>query len=163
MDDDIVYSAPLSKSDEELEKGFVTAIIDQPKLLDELAKQLVTLGLAIPGLYATVLKFIGGDDVVAKSAGLIIGAFVFWFIALVLSLFSLRPRKWTVDRSKLRSFALRMSRRWCLRRLASGGRAAMSCLKCRMTGDSVSLPTSFTTSGRTLSISAVTATSLKIT
>jgi hypothetical protein len=78
MDDDIVYSAPPSKSDEELEKGFVTAIIDQPKLLDELAKQLVTLGLAIPGLYATVLKFIGGDDAVAKSAGLIIGAFVFW-------------------------------------------------------------------------------------
>ena len=103
MDDDIVYSAPPSKSDEELEKGFVTAIIDQPKLLDELAKQLVTLGLAIPGLYATVLKFIGGDDAVAKSAGLIIGAFVFWFIALVLSLFSLRPRKWKVDRSKLRS------------------------------------------------------------
>ena len=103
MDDDIVYSAPPSKSDEELERGFVTAIIDQPKLLDELAKQLVTLGLAIPGLYATVLKFVGGDDAVAKSAGLIIGAFVFWFIALVLSLFSLRPRKWKVDRSKLRS------------------------------------------------------------
>ena len=36
---------PPSKSDEELEKGFVTAIIDQPKLLDELAKQLVTLNL----------------------------------------------------------------------------------------------------------------------
>ncbi len=46
MDDDIIYSAPPSKSDEELEKGFVTAIIDQPKLLDELAKQLVTLNLA---------------------------------------------------------------------------------------------------------------------
>ena len=103
MDDDIVYSAPPSKSDEELEKGFVTAIIEQPKLLDELAKQLVTLGLAIPGLYATVLKFIGGDAAVAKSSGLIIGAFVCWLIALALSLFSLRPRKWKVDRSKLRS------------------------------------------------------------
>ena len=101
MDDDIVYSAPPSKSDEELEKGFVTAIIDQPKLLDELAKQLVTLGLAIPGLYATVLKFIGGDDAVVKSSWLIIGAFACWFIALALSLFSLRPRKWKVDRSKL--------------------------------------------------------------
>ncbi|TLU88442.1 MAG: hypothetical protein FDX21_00070 [Chlorobium sp.] len=103
MDDDIIYSAPPSKSDEELEKGFVTAIIDQPKLLDELAKQLVTLGLAIPGLYATVLKFIGGDAAVAKSSGLIIGAFVCWFIVLALSLFSLTPRKWPVDRSKLRS------------------------------------------------------------
>jgi hypothetical protein len=50
MDDDIIYSAPPSKSDEELEKGFVTAIIDQPKLLDELAKQLVTVNLAIPGV-----------------------------------------------------------------------------------------------------------------
>ena len=70
MDDDIVYSAPPSKSDEELEKGFVTAIIDQPKLLDELAKQLVTLGLAIPGLYATVLKFMGGDYAVVESAPL---------------------------------------------------------------------------------------------
>jgi len=103
MDEDIVYSAPPSKSDEELEKGFVTAIIDQPKLLDELAKQMVTLNLAIPGLYATALKLIGGDDAVVNSAIMIGGAFVFWFIALVLSLVSLRPRKWTVDRSKLRS------------------------------------------------------------
>ena len=103
MDDDIVYSAPPSKSDEELEKGFVTAIIEQPKLLDELAKQLVTLGLAIPGLYATVLKFIGGDDAMAKSTGLIICAFACWFVALALSLVSLTPRKWKVDRSKLRS------------------------------------------------------------
>ena len=89
MDDDIVYSAPPSKSDEELEKGFVTAIIEQPKLLDELAKQLVTLGLAIPGLYATVLKFIGGDNAIVKSSRLIIGAFACWFIALALSLLSL--------------------------------------------------------------------------
>ncbi len=103
MDDDIVYSVPPSKSDEELEKGFVAAIIDQPKLLDELAKQLVTLNLAIPGLYATALKLIGGDDAVVNSAIMIIGAFVCWFIALALSLFSLRPRKWKVDRSKLRS------------------------------------------------------------
>ena len=103
MDDDIVYSAPPSKSDEELEKGFVTAIIDQPKLLDELAKQLVTLGLAIPGLYATVLKFIGGDDALVESAPMILGAFACWFVALALSLVSLTPRKWPVDRSKLRS------------------------------------------------------------
>ena len=63
----------------------------------------MTLGLAIPGLYATVLKFMGGDDAVVKSSGLIIAAFACWFIALALSLFSLRPRKWKVDRSKLRS------------------------------------------------------------
>ncbi len=103
MDDDILYSAPPSKLDEELEKGFITAIIDQPKLLDELAKQLVTLGLAIPGLYATVLKLIGGGDAVVESAPMIVGAFACWFIALVLSLASLTPRKWKVDRSKLRS------------------------------------------------------------
>ncbi len=103
MDDDIVYSAPPSKSDEELEKGFVTAIIDQPKLLDELAKQLVTLNLAIPGLYATALKLIGGDDAVVNSAIMIGGAFFCWFVALALSLVSLTSRQWPVDRSKLRS------------------------------------------------------------
>ncbi len=103
MDDDIVYSAPPSKSDEELEKGFVTAIIEQPKLLDELAKQLVTLNLAIPGLYATALKLIGGDDAVVNSAVMIGGAFFCWFVALALSLVSLTPRKWKVDRTKLRS------------------------------------------------------------
>ena len=102
MDEDIVYSSPPSKGDEELEKGFVTAIIDQPKLLDELAKQLVTLGLAIPGLYATVLKFIGGDAAVAKSTGLIVGAFLCWFFSLLLSLGSLTPRKWKVDQAILR-------------------------------------------------------------
>lgn len=102
MDNDIASSVPPSKSDEELAKGFVTAIIDQSKPLDELAKQLITLDLAIPGLYATVLKFISGDDAVAKSTALIVWAFVFWFVSLVLSLFSLTPRNWTVDQTILR-------------------------------------------------------------
>ena len=98
----VAQSAPPSKLDEELEKGFVQSVIEQPKLLDELAKQLVTLSLAIPGLYATVLKFVSGDAAVVCSVKLIAGAFICWFLAMLLSLGSLIHRKWKVDRTILR-------------------------------------------------------------
>ena len=73
MDADIVYSASPSKSDEELEKGFVTVIIEQPKLLDELAKQLVTLGLAgrprrLGAVVATCLQPLSGSAGGARSS-----------------------------------------------------------------------------------------------
>ena len=101
-DDEILDSAPISKSDEELEKGFVAAIVEQPKLMDELAKQLVALSLAIPGIYATALKLLAGDDAVASSLPCIIGAFVFWALSLVFAFVSLTPRKWHVERTMLR-------------------------------------------------------------
>jgi hypothetical protein len=71
-------------------------------LLDELGKQMVTLCLAIPGLFATVLKLTGGDDAVLPANGLVFWAFVCWFVALILSLVSLVPVTHNVDRQVVR-------------------------------------------------------------
>lgn len=98
-----VRSVPPSKVDEEPDKGLVLSVVEQPKLLDELAKQqLITLSLAIPGPYATVLKFINGDAAVVCPVKLVAGAFVCWFLSMLLGLASLVPRKWKVDRTVLR-------------------------------------------------------------
>ncbi|MEI7748262.1 MAG: hypothetical protein WCI81_04225 [Chlorobiaceae bacterium] len=90
------------KGDEELEKGFAAIVVEQPKLLDELGKQLVTLTLAIPGLFATILKLTSGDNAVLQLRPLVFLAFFCWFVALILSLWSLMPRKWDVDRQIVR-------------------------------------------------------------
>jgi hypothetical protein len=96
--EEILGSCSPSKGDEELEKGLGAAVVEQPKLLDELGKQMVTLCLAIPGLFATVLKLTGGDDAVLPANCLVFWAFGCWFVALVLSLASLVPVTRKVDR-----------------------------------------------------------------
>lgn len=96
--EEILGSYSPSKGDEELEKGLATAVVEQPKLLDELGKQMVTLCLAIPGLFATVLKLTGGDDAVLPANCLVFWAFACWLVALLLSLASLVPVTRTVDR-----------------------------------------------------------------
>ena len=98
----IIGSTPPPTGDEELKKGFATAIVDQPKLLDELGKQLVTLNLAIPGLFATVMKLTSGEDAVIHLDSFFTWAFICWLIALILSLVSLTPRTWKVDRAIVR-------------------------------------------------------------
>ena len=98
----IIESFAPPKGDEELEKGFAAIVVEQPKLLDELGKQLVTLTLAIPGLFATILKLTSGDNAVLQLRPLVFLAFFCWFVALILSLWSLMPRKWDVDRQIVR-------------------------------------------------------------
>ncbi|NTW54061.1 MAG: hypothetical protein HGB15_04745 [Chlorobaculum sp.] len=97
--EEILGSCSPSKGDEELEKGLATAVVEQPKLLDELGKQMVTLCLAIPGLFATVLKLTGGDDAVLPANNcFVFWAFGCWLVALLLSLASLVPVTRKVDR-----------------------------------------------------------------
>ncbi|NTV66734.1 MAG: hypothetical protein HGB06_03460 [Chlorobaculum sp.] len=100
--EEILGSSSPSTADEELEKGLVAAMIGQPKLLDELAKQMVTLCLAIPGLFATVLKLTGGDEAVLPVSCLVFWAFGCWLVALLLSLASLVPVTRKVDRQVVR-------------------------------------------------------------
>lgn len=100
--EEILGSYAPSKADEELEKGLAAAMVEQPKLLDELGKQMVTLCLAIPGLFATVLKLTGGDEAVLPVSCLVFWAFGCWLVALLLSLASLVPVTRTVDRQVVR-------------------------------------------------------------
>ena len=52
---------PLDKIDEALRESFAKDIAEQASRLDELAKQLITLDIAIPGLYAAILKLVSGE------------------------------------------------------------------------------------------------------
>ena len=100
--EEILGSYSPSKGDEELEKGLAMAVVEQPKLLDKLGRQMVTLCLAIPGLFATALKLTGGDDAVLPTNCLVFWAFGCWLVALLLSLASLVPVTRKVDRQVMR-------------------------------------------------------------
>ena len=91
----------LDKFDETLREGIAKALTEQAAHLDELAKQLITLELAIPGLYAAVLKLVSGDSAKLHQSGLIMLAFVCWLLALGFTFASLLPAKYTVDVNSL--------------------------------------------------------------
>ena len=92
---------PLDKFDETLREGFAKALTEQASRLDELAKQLIALELAIPGLYAAVLKLVSGDAAKLQHTGLIFFAFGCWLTALGLTFGSLLPGKYQVDIASL--------------------------------------------------------------
>lgn len=54
---------------QQLRDGFAQDFIDQGTRLDETAKQLLTLQVAIPGLFAALLKLLAGDDALHSVVG----------------------------------------------------------------------------------------------
>jgi len=76
-------------------------VAEQPALMDALARQLLTLELAVPGLYAAVLKLLsssggGVDGGLAASAALYL-AFGCWLLAIVCTLVALFPKRYRGD------------------------------------------------------------------
>jgi|GEM_PF-1168316 len=89
-------TASRSKRDEELEKAFVSDLIEQPKQLDKLARVILTLSFVVPVLYALGLKFFSGaEGTEASTSGIwLMGlAFLSWFLSLILSLLALLSGK----------------------------------------------------------------------
>lgn len=76
---------------------YVEAIAAQSELLDKLGYQLITLELAIPGLYAAVLKLTEGDKATVAVNGWFVATFGFWLVALALTLWAVLPRFYRVD------------------------------------------------------------------
>ncbi len=97
MNDAPISTRPPASSDKLLREKFYEQMAGQSDLMDTLARQLITLELAIPGLYATVLKLIQGQDATLEAGFWLYFAFACWFLALLLTLFSLIPRNWKVD------------------------------------------------------------------
>ena len=93
---------PVGSNETTLRDKFAESVAGQSDLMDKLGQQLITLELAIPGLYATVLKFTRGDAATAARNQWLYLAFGCWFLALVLTLASLVPRHWRVDPTILR-------------------------------------------------------------
>ena len=88
---------PPSKIDELLLEGFAQDLINQISRLDDLAKQLITLQIAILGLYAIILKLAAGVDTVAANLLLMGFALAAWTLAQSLCFLSLWPKRREVD------------------------------------------------------------------
>ena len=80
-----------------IKEKYAASFANQSDLMDKLAQQLLTLELAIPGLYATVLKLIRGDEATVPVNNILYGTFALWIVALGLTLAALMPREWKVD------------------------------------------------------------------
>lgn len=68
----------------------------------KMSESLLTLELAIPGLYATALKLTRGDKAIVNVNAALYITFACWLIALILTLMALTPRKWKTDVSILK-------------------------------------------------------------
>lgn len=97
MNDKPISTRPPSSAEKLLQEKFVESIAGQSEQMDKLGQYLITLELAIPGLYATVLKLMSGDKATLAISPAIYLAFICWFVALLLTLISLIPRSWKVD------------------------------------------------------------------
>ena len=101
MSETPITTQPPSRRDELIQERYLEEIAKQSERMDALARQLVTLALAIPGLYATLLKLVAGDKAVVASGWALYSAFGCWLLALVLSLVSLIPRRYRVEPRRL--------------------------------------------------------------
>ena len=97
MSGKVISTHPESENEKLLRKKFYEDIAAQSERVDALSAHLLTLELAIPGIYATVLKLLRGGDATLQHLGAIWWTFGFWFIALILTLIALTPRKWKVN------------------------------------------------------------------
>ncbi|MCA1789530.1 MAG: hypothetical protein LC667_06655 [Thioalkalivibrio sp.] len=76
-------------------------IAGQSARMDDLARQIITLELAVPGFFAIALKLVAGDQGNLATGIWFYLTFFCWALALALALFSLVPRKYSVDMNKL--------------------------------------------------------------
>ncbi len=62
--EELIVLRPLSDHEKLMQEKFSESIVKQSDLVDRLSVQLFTLELAVPGLFATVVKLIGGDKTI---------------------------------------------------------------------------------------------------
>lgn len=99
----IIQTRPPSELDKFLQQKFTEEIVQQASRLDELAKQLFTLELAVPGVYVTVLQLVLGEKTSLGLNGFLISAFILWFFALLLTFFTIFPNnRYKVKRNLIR-------------------------------------------------------------
>jgi hypothetical protein len=92
-----LVTRPPNTYEEKIKEKYAESFANQSDLMDKLAQQLLTLELAIPGLYATVLKLIWGDKATVARNTMLYVTFAVWMVALGLTLVALIPRQWKVN------------------------------------------------------------------
>lgn len=99
----VFASRPPTAGERALVEKFHERLADQSKLMDELAKQMITVEMAVPGAYAAVLALLRGQEATLPAGPLLPVAFGGWLAALALTFIALFPRDYRVDRSILRA------------------------------------------------------------
>ncbi|MCP4700127.1 MAG: hypothetical protein GY862_25235 [Gammaproteobacteria bacterium] len=102
MSDAPVRTHQPSALDKHLQEKFAEDIVKQSERLDELAKQLFTLELAIPGLYVGILKLASGSKLLPSGAMPLWVPFMFWMLALLATLTGLFPLRYRVNPEVIR-------------------------------------------------------------
>jgi hypothetical protein len=102
MTDKPIMTRPINDEEKTLRQKFFESFAAQSDLMDKMSERLITLELAIPGIYATILKLLGGDDAVVVRNVWFYLTFGFWALALIFTLIALIPRKYQVDTNLLR-------------------------------------------------------------
>lgn len=102
MSKETIPTQPLGDNEKLLRKKFYESITAQSELMDKLCERLLTLELAIPGLYATTLKLVRGDTATVTINIALYATFACWLLALILTLIALTPKDWVVDTGVLK-------------------------------------------------------------
>ena len=102
MSDKPISTRPLTDNEKFLREKLYETIAAQNELLDKWSERLLTLELAIPSLYATVLKLIAGDKATITVNLAFYITFGCWLLALIVTLTALFPKKWTVATTVLK-------------------------------------------------------------
>ena len=97
----VFATRPVEPGEEALRVKFFERYADQAKQMDELGRQMITIELAVPGIYAAVLALLQGQNATLGSGWLVTATFGLWFVSMVLTFVSLFPRKYKVDPSIL--------------------------------------------------------------
>lgn len=97
-----IVTRPLNENEKLLREKFYENVVAQSDLMDKLSERLLTLELAIPGLYATALKVMYGDKATVTLGTVGYIAYGLWFASLIMTLLALTPKKWKVDVSILK-------------------------------------------------------------
>ena len=92
-----ITTHPLSENEKLLQRKFYEDFTAQSERVDKLSAQLLNLELAIPGIYASVLKLVSGEKTTLVNISAIWLTFSFWGIALALTVGALIPKKYDVN------------------------------------------------------------------
>lgn len=90
---EILNGQPPQPADEALLRAYHDAVIKQADLYVDLAKELLKLELAIPGIYTAALKLVTNQP---PDVPLVAAAFGLWLLALLATLRALFPRRYVV-------------------------------------------------------------------
>lgn len=98
-----IKGQPLDAEDNLILEKHIESISRQPILMEDLAKQLLTLELAIPGIYISVIKLISGDNSGDKSKFILSSelyyVFSFWLVSVICIIIALLPRPYKIKNS----------------------------------------------------------------